>query len=1343
MVQSDASRRHDVLEVNLPSHRNLTAKVSTLLNGHTTDAVIDSAAMVTLVQENLFSKIFRPRNFGPMCVLTGIGEEPVHGQLVHDFPINIGTQTFLHTVCVAPIKDTCLLGLDFLTATGSKLDLAKNFLKIGGEKVPVQIERSPVLKISKVNVTKRTVIPPNTVGYINVHLDEPMDCPFIFEPSPSDKVLLSHVVGDSQTVSMTVEVVNDSNSYVTFRKGKSVGHAEPADKLPAEAPTFNVFKTDIEQQGSKGHDTLGAQLPQHLKDMYRDNISELSDEQRLKFKQLLLEFPDVFSKDDFDLGCLNSGVEHKINTHDEIPIAEKFRRTPLQFQKQEQEYIEKLLKQGVIEPSASEWAAAPVLVRKKSGELRYCIDYRALNSKTIKDTFNLPLIEDCLDSLYGKRLFCVLDLCSGYYQINLELGSRDKTSFNTRFGSFRWTRLPMGLCTAPATFQRAMSLVLRGMTWEQVIVYLDDIIVIGTDFSDTLAALRNVFIRFRQYNLKFKARKCRFFRREVEFLGKKVSGDGIAISPDKVEAVKEWPIPQNPKQLLSFLGFMNYHRSHIPSFAQVASDLYELAHAKTFIWTDRHQVSFQTLKDLAISAPLLSHPSPDGMFVLDTDACGSQIAAELSQFQNGDLKPICYASHVLLKDHRNYCTTRKELLAIVKFCRQFRHYLLGRSFLIRTDHNSLTWLTRFRHVEGQLARWLEELSQYDFKIIHRRGIFHLNADGLSRIPDTLQECDCYRAGTEVSDLPCGGCSYCRRAHRQWARFNDDVDDVVPLAVRDINVQEADQVPSNHHAVSNWVENMSAIQLREAQFKDPNIGTILAWLEHCHEPSTRELQLSSPETRALWFSRDQLCIQEGVMYYDWSYHEGRSRCFVVPNSLRRKVLYYCHDSKNSGHLGQSKTLDRLKEKFYWYGMTRDSDIYVKQCSVCNQNKKRNRTPRSPLGTYHAGYPMERVHIDILGPFTPSRSGNVYVLVMVDQFTKWTELAALPVQNAELTAKAFLDHFIVTFGCPLEVHSDQGRNFQSNLFQTFCQLLQITKTRTTPYHPSGNGQAEVFNRVILQMIRSYLSSGGIRRWDENLPLICMALHSMKNKSTGFSANMMMLGRETTQPIDLILGLPRHIPQDPPNWVETLKRNLSRVHQLARETIGKTQMRQKRDYDLRIVEHPYEAGDVVYLLDSSTKIGLSKKLRPPYTGPFLVTLARPPLYVLEDRKRRSLIHHDRLVPCHDSTFPLWLQRKRHELVQTLLIDEDQGMDEPEMLDQDDFPIAGSFDSNDILPQIWESDPDATLPYMHGDTMDDDNTEVESSNPSDTPSGDDSDIVPKQSRAGRKINIPARYRD
>ena len=265
-------------------------------------------------------------------------------------------------------------------------------------------------------------------------------------------------------------------------------------------------------------------------------------------------------------------------------------------------------------------------------------------------------------------------------------------------------------------------------------------------------------------------------------------------------------------------------------------------------------------------------------------------------------------------------------------------------------------------------------------------------------------------------------------------------------------------------------------------------------------------------------------------------------------------------------------------------------------------------------------MERVHLDILGPFTRSISGSVYILVMVDQFTKWVELAALPAQNAELTARAFLNHLIMLFGCPLEVHTDQGRNFESELFQAFCKLLEITKTRTTPYHSSGNGQCEVFNRVILQMIRSYLSRG-VKNWDEHLPLISMALHSMKSKSTGFSANMLMLGRETIQPIDLILCLPRQTPQDPPNWVATLTSNLSDIHNLAREKISQTQLRQKRDYDLRVLQNAYQSGDVVYLRDTSTKIGISSKLRPPWTGPFLITVARAPIYTLLGKRKHWL--------------------------------------------------------------------------------------------------------------------------
>ena len=219
-----------------------------------------------------------------------------------------------------------------------------------------------------------------------------------------------------------------------------------------------------------------------------------------------------------------------------------------------------------------------------------------------------------------------------------------------------------------------------------------------------------------------------------------------------------------------------------------------------------------------------------------------------------------------MKQHRNYCTTRKELLAVVNFCRQSRHYLLGRFFLIRTDHNSLVWLISFKYTEGQLARFIEELSQYNFKILHHKGILHENADALSRIRDPLLQCDCYRAGLSVEDFPCGGCAYCRRTHRQWARFNEDVDDVVPLAVRsiDLDTVHSNSLPqgiqgaSNSRGASNsqgasksrevphltrtsnWADSLSSLQLSEAQGNDPNIGIVMHWIEHQYEPTTREL-----------------------------------------------------------------------------------------------------------------------------------------------------------------------------------------------------------------------------------------------------------------------------------------------------------------------------------------------------------------------------------------------------------------------------------------------------------------------------------------------------------------------
>ncbi|CAC5401380.1 unnamed protein product [Mytilus coruscus] len=276
----------------------------------------------------------------------------------------------------------------------------------------------------------------------------------------------------------------------------------------------------------------------------------------------------------------------------------------------------------------------------------------------------------------------------------------------------------------------------------------------------------------------------------------------------------------------------------------------------------------------------------------------------------------------------------------------------------------------------------------------------------------------------------------------------------------------------------------------------------------------------------------------------------------------------------------------------------------------------------------------------------------LLMMLDQFIKWIEMTSIiPEQTYLNTAKKVLIHFMhcnfwMSFFCCLFWTKEVS--FQIRLFKAnFIELLEIAKTRTTPYRPSSNGQVERYNTTVLAMIRCYIEKKN-RTWDRDLPLLAMALHSTANRNTGFTANKLLLGRETTQPIHLLLGLPANTPKDQEGdpWVIELAKNFSRIHHFARQNLKVAQLRQRRDYDMRILEHTYHIGDLVFLLDSSTKVGHSKKLKPPWKGPFLVVERQPPLYKIKGGKEEKTVHHDRLKRCNDRHIPLWIKRMRHEL-------------------------------------------------------------------------------------------------
>lgn len=428
-------------------------------------------------------------------------------------------------------------------------------------------------------------------------------------------------------------------------------------------------------------------------------------------------------------------VEHDIELlPDTKPIKQRYYPVSPHKQRIIDDELEKMLGENVIEPCKSPWSSPVCLVPKKDGTYRFCIDFRQLNAVTKKDAYPLPYISSILDQLRNARYLSTIDIKSAYWQVPVKESCRDYTAFTVPGrGLYRFCRMPFGLTNAPATFQRLVDSILGPELQPSVLVYLDDIVVVSSDFNSHLEDLKNVLDRLIGAGLVVSREKCKFCRTELKYLGFIVDKNGLRPDPDKVNAILNLPRPKNATDIRRFIGTASWYRRFIPNFSTILSPLSQLVRKNSkWNWTDECDSSFQSIKEQLVSAPILYCPDFSRPFTLQTDASAYGIGAVLSQDLDDGEHVISYLSRSLTRQEQKYSTTERECLAVIWSVEKLRHYLEGVPFVVITDHHSLLWLHRLKDPQGRLARWALRLQPYNFTIIHRKGKDHVVPDLLSR-----------------------------------------------------------------------------------------------------------------------------------------------------------------------------------------------------------------------------------------------------------------------------------------------------------------------------------------------------------------------------------------------------------------------------------------------------------------------------------------------------------------------------------------------------------------------------------------------------------------------------------
>lgn len=798
------------------------------------------------------------------------------------------------------------------------------------------------------------------------------------------------------------------------------------------------------------------------------------------------QYADVFDKAKADMLPPHRSYDCPINLQPgaEPPFGRIYSLSPRE-QVALKAYVEENLAKGFIRHSMSP-AGAPVLfVKKKDGSLRLCVDYRGLNSVTIKNRYPLPLIDQLLSVLSAARVFTKIDLRGAYNLLRIRAGDEWKTAFRTSHGLFEYTVMPFGLANAPASFQHLMNDTFREQLDQFVVVYLDDILIFSPNQALHDDHVKLVLSKLRAMGLFAKLEKCRFDASEVEFLGYIVTCAGVRMDPAKVDAIVSWQSPRNMPALQIFLGFANYYRKFIRNYSALALPLTRLTQKGVpFVWDRVAESAFRAILDAFTGAPVLCHFDPDRQCIVEVDASDFALGLIISQRgDDGALHPLAFYSRKLLPAEQNYQIHDKELLAVVTAFEKWRHFLDTTRHRTRvlSDHRNLVYFTTSRLLNRRQIRWSQFLAEFDYVIEHRAGSLSGKPDALSRRPEYRMTSDETRACQSSIVLPA------RCFDAQLAEC---------LTVGHLDSTDASRTtPMPHDAITRAGTLNGALS-----HSDTSTGHGTPRDEQPEQSEFLELVRSHLRKDPFVMSVSK---RADASMFRWAADLlYRDELLYVPSAARCDALRLCHDVVSAGHFGRWKTLRLVQRSFWWPRRSQFVARYVRGCDTCARCKTVRHAPHGllqplPIPTR----PWASIAMDFIVEL-PRSMGFDAILVVVDRFSKMAHFIPCRTSCSSVqTALLVLTHVVKLHGCPEDIVTDRGPQFRSRFWRELHARMGTTTFMSTAHHPQTDGQSERTNQTLEQYLRSF-SNYQQDNWSQLLPMAEFAYNNSDHSATGVS-------------------------------------------------------------------------------------------------------------------------------------------------------------------------------------------------------------------------------------------------